>query len=79
MNDNEVMSIVIEWMIKNSKNKVYIKHLNIMLDKIKDKKHIEEEAQPRFQAIQFGYWNLFNLSMKDYREIAEEIKNEYKF
>jgi len=70
MNDNEVFITILEWMIKQAKNKTYIKHLNIMLDKIEHKCHIEEQDHPRYQSIQFGYWNLFNLSDNDYRKIA---------
>jgi len=75
MNDNDVYSTILEWMISRATNKTYIHNLNIMLSKIKNKKHIEEENHPRFQAIQFGYWSLFDLPVEDYRVIADEISN----
>ncbi len=79
MNDNEVFASIIEFMISKAKNKQYITNLKIMLDLIKNKKHIEEFNHPRFLANQMGYWTLFPLSDEVYRELAKELKNEHKF
>lgn len=76
MNDSQVFTVILEWMISRAKNKTYIRNLNVMLNKIKNKKHIEEQDHPRFQAIQFGYWSLFDLPIETYRDMADEIQKE---
>lgn len=59
-------------MISESTNKEYVKKLNIILNGIEGKSHIEERYSPRFQAIiLFGNPHLFPFAIEQYREMAE--------
>ncbi len=74
MNDAEVMSKIIKWMISEAKNKEYIEKLNTILEGIKDKKFMEETKHPRFQSIVMFGVNIFPYKIEDYRKMAELIK-----
>lgn len=74
MNDAEVMTIIVRWMISESKNKEYIGKLNIILNGIEGKKFIEEQKHPRFQSIVIFGTNIFPYRIEDYREMSKLIK-----
>lgn len=74
MNDSEVMSKIIRWMISEideENNIEYISKLKIILSGIENKKFIEENKQPRFQSIVLFGTNLFPYKIEDYRKMAE--------
>ena len=50
MNDAEVMSIIIRWMISEVKNQDYIQKLIIILKGIEGKIFIEEEKGPLYSS-----------------------------
>ena len=74
MNDAEVMSIIIRWMISEVKNQDYIQKLNIILKGIEGKIFIEEEQSPRFQSIVLFGVNIFPFTINQYREMIGYIK-----
>lgn len=76
MNLNDAFSIVIDYMISQVKNKELVDKLNIILNGLKDKKHVEEELHPRFQSLVLFGTNLFPFSDNDYVKIAEFIKRK---
>lgn len=73
MNDAEVMSKIISWMISEVSNAEYIQKLNIMLEKIGGKKYIDEFNHPRHLSIVMFGVNLFPYRIEDYRKMAELI------
>lgn len=74
MNDNEVMSIIIKWMISEVKNQDYIQKLDTILKGIEGKSFIEEEQNPRFQSIVLFGVNIFPFTINQYREMIGYIK-----
>lgn len=74
MNDAEVMTKIIEWMISEVSNIEYIQKLNIMVEKLVGQKHIDEFNHPRHLSIVMFGINLFPYKIEDYREMAELIK-----
>lgn len=76
MNLNDAFSIVIRYMISQVKSKELADKLNIILNGIKDKKHVEEECHPRFQSLILFGKNLFPFSDSQYIEMAELIKRK---
>lgn len=74
MNDSEVYSIIIKWMILGASNKAYIDQLNTILKGIENKKFIEETKHPRFQSVIMFGTNIFPYRIEDYREMAKIIK-----
>lgn len=75
MNDNEVYSTIIEWMISEAENKEYIEKLNVILLKIKGKKSIEEDEHPRFNSLMIFGFNIFPFSIEQYREMTKLLKD----
>ena len=69
--DNEVMSKIIRWMISEVDKEEYIQKLNIILNGIDGKKHIEERHSPRYLSILLLGTNLFPFSIKYYREMSK--------
>lgn len=74
MNDAEVYSIIIKWMILGVTNKSYIDNLNTILKGIENKMFIEETKHPIFQSMVMFGTNIFPYRIEDYREMAELIK-----
>jgi len=74
MTDNEVMSVILHWMIAQSKNKTYIYLLEKILKGIEGFSHIEEYAEPRHQSILLGLGkDLFPFTRSEYRSMAKEL------
>ena len=73
MNLNNAFSIVIKYMISQVKNKEVVDKLNIILEGLKDKKHVEEECHPKFQSFILFGTSIFPLSDRQYIEMAEFI------
>lgn len=71
LNDAEVMIEIIKWMISEASNMEYIHKLEIMLERLKGKKHIEEFDNPRYLSIVMFGSNLFPYNMSDYREMVK--------
>lgn len=76
MNDNEVMSIIIKYLIAQAKNKKYIAHLEKILGGREGKKHIEQEKSPAHMSILLFGQNIFIFKMEEYRLMASEIIKE---
>lgn len=74
MNDAEVMTKIIKWMISEVSSGEYIEKLKTILGGIEGKKYIEENMQPRFQSIVMFGTNLFPFTMEEYRKMSELIK-----
>lgn len=73
---NEAFEIVISFLISEAKNEEYIKKLNIILNGIKDKKHIEQERHPKFMSILLFGHNIFPYKNENYIQMAEYIKGK---
>lgn len=71
MNDNEVMSKIILWMISEATNSEYIEKLKIILSGIENKKHLEEKLHPRYMSIVLLGTNLFPFKIEEYREMVK--------
>lgn len=78
LSDNEVMVIVIDYLISQSHNHKFIKELKNIRDGIAGKKHIEERLSPSFRSIEVFGINMFTFSMSEYRKVAFEIKRNLK-
>lgn len=77
MTNNEVMVIVLEYLKSQASNKEYIGKLNNIIAGISGKKHIEETDAPSYKSILFFGYNIFPFTVKEYREIANEIKRNH--
>lgn len=73
MTDNEVFITLIKHFLKDVKNKTFKQHLEFMISRLENKKAIDQEDHPRFLAIQFGYFDMFDLPIEKYREMVKEI------
>jgi hypothetical protein len=74
--DAEVMVVVIEHLLRTSKNKTFREGLQEIVNGLKGKTFIEEEYSPQYKSIILFERNIFPYSMKIYRELAEEIRKE---
>jgi len=71
--DNEVMTIIIEYMISQAKSREYIEKLNIIMGGIRGYKHIEQERSPSYQSILLFGYNIFIFKTSHYRLMAQEL------
>jgi hypothetical protein len=76
LTDNEVMTIVLEYLLRDASNETYKEKLNIILEGIRGKKHIEEQKSPRYQSILLFGFNIFTFSIAQYRAMVEVIDTE---
>jgi hypothetical protein len=73
VNANEAYSVVLEYLIEESKNIEFIEKIKDILNGIKGKNHIEEESHPRFRSIVIFGHNIFPLRESDYFDMARLI------
>ena len=76
LNDNEVMTIILEYLLRDASNREFRKKLNIILEGIRSKKHIEERLSPRYQSILLFGINIFTFTIEQYRSMVETIQKE---
>ena len=74
LNDNQVMVIILEYLLRDASNKEYIEKLNIILEGIRGKYYIEEHLHPRYQSIILFGTNIFTFKMPEYRAMCVEIQ-----
>ena len=74
MNDCEVMTLIVEYLLQDASNPEFKRKLNIILDGLRGRKHIEEERHPRYQSILLFGFNIFPFSIEHYRDMASLLK-----
>jgi hypothetical protein len=68
------MIIVLEYLKKESTNEIFISFLDDVIRGLSGKRHIEEQDSPQYKSIvKFGI-NIFPFSMREYREMVNEIQ-----
>ncbi len=72
--ESEVYCDIIRWMISEVKNKDYIQKLNLIIEGIEGKKHIEETKSPRYMSLVLFGANIFPFTIREYREMSKLIK-----
>ena len=79
MTDNDVMVIVIDEILRMfHPSEIFYIQLKSIRDGIDGKKHIEEQMSPRYRSIELWEVNIFPYDMKEYRKMAEWIKENRK-